>query len=134
MATQGRKNVHGKAGVRFKAPYTASKDKSMVRNVVSELIVYGRVTVIYTVAKQIQVQADKLVTLAKRGDLHARRLAASVVRPGIVEAKTGTCALDKLFNEIGPEFKDRNGGYTRVLKLVNRKGDNAPMAIVEFVR
>ena len=134
MATQGRKNVHGKAGVRFKAPYTASKDKSMVRNVVSELIVYGRVTVISTVAKQIQVQADKLVTLAKRGDLHARRLAASVVRPGIVETSTGVSALDKLFNEIGPEFKERNGGYTRVLKLVNRKGDNAPMAIVEFVR
>ena len=93
MKTQGRKNVHGKGGVRSKAAYTASKDKAMLRNVVSQLI--G----------------------SEKAD----------------EAQT-TTALQKLFNVIGPRYKDRNGGYTRVLKLGNRRGDNAPIALVAFVQ
>ncbi|HKM11488.1 MAG: 50S ribosomal protein L17 [Bacilli bacterium] len=133
MGTIGRKNVHGKGGVRFKAGYTVSKDKSMIRNVVSELIVHGRVQVGEKVAHQVSRQADRLVTLAKAGDLHSRRLAAAIVREGIKNAD-GVTALDVLFNEIGPRYKDRNGGYTRVLKLVARRGDNAPMALLEFVK
>ncbi len=132
MPAQGRKNVHGKTGVRFKAAYTSSKYNNMLRNVVSELIVHERVTVTLGIAKDVVKMADRLVTYAKKGDLHHRRLAASVVRD--ILANKDQTALDKLFTEIGPRYADRNGGYTRILKLTNRRGDNAPMAIVEFVR
>ncbi len=131
MATQGRKNVHGKAGVRFKEAYTASKEKAMQRNVVTELIVHNRVVVTSGVVKTLKRNADRLITLAKRGDLHAIRLAASRIRP--MDVSPNQTALDKLFKELGPKFKDRNGGYTRAIKLKNRKGDNAQMVIVEWV-
>lgn len=132
MKTQGRKNVHGKGGVRFKAAYTTSKYKSMLRNVVSELIVHGSVTVTAATGSDLKALADKLVTLGKRGDLHARRLAAETVR-NIVDSN-GVPALKKLFDEIAPSYKERNGGYTRVLKVQNRRGDNAPMVVVSFVK
>ena len=73
------------------------------------------------------------MTLAKRNDLHARRQAASYVRNVEVDDQ-GTTALQKLFNEIGPSYADRNGGYTTVIKTRIRKGDAAPMAIVKFVK
>ena len=131
MAAQGRKNVHGKTGVRFKAAYTASKEKSMLRNVVSSLIVNGEVKVTSGVVKELKGLADHLVTLAKRGDLHARRLAAQTVRHGYVD-ENGVEALDKLFNEIGPAFKNRQGGYTSSLKLGERKGDCAEVVLVRW--
>lgn len=131
MPAQGRKNVRGKTGVRFKAAYTKSKDEAMLRNVASELIVHGQVKVTDTVAKQVQVKVEKLITLAKRGDLHSRRLAAARLRDGIVNVN-GVKALDVLFNDIAPKFATRSGGYTRVLKLGNRRGDNAPISIVLF--
>lgn len=131
MPAQGRKNVHGKTGVRFKAAYTKSKDEAMLRNVASELIVHGQVKVINKVAKQVQSKVEKLITLAKRGDLHSRRLAAARLRDGIVNAE-GVKALDVLFNDIAPKFSTRVGGYTRVLKLGNRRGDNAPISLVIF--
>ena len=132
MAAQGRKNVHGKAGVRFKAGYTASKNKAMLRNVVSSLIVNGQVKVTSGVVKELKTLADHLVTLAKRGDVHARRLAARTVRHGIVDTQ-GVEALDKLFAELGPKFASRNGGYTRAIKLGARRGDNAEVVIVSWV-
>lgn len=132
MPAQGRKNVRGKTGVRFKAGYTKSKDEAMLRNVTSELIVHGRVVLVSKVGKQVQSNVEKLITLAKRGDLHSRRLAAARLRDGITNA-SGVKALDVLFNEIGPKFKDRNGGYTRLLKIGNRRGDNAPTVLLEFV-
>ncbi len=132
MPAQGRKNVHGKTGVRFKAAYTSSKYNNMLRNVVSELIVHERVTVTFGIAKDVVKMADRLVTYAKKGDLHHRRLAASVVRDILADKEV--TALEKLFTEIGPRYASRNGGYTRILKLTNRRGDDAPMAIVEFVR
>jgi len=134
MPAQGRKNVHGKTGVRFKAAYTSSKYKNMLRNVVSELIVHERVTVTAGIAKDVVKMADRLVTYAKKGDLHNRRLAASVVRNIFADEKNDVTALDKLFGELATRYANRNGGYTRILKLVNRQGDNAPMAIVEFVK
>ncbi len=134
MKTQGRKNVHGKGGVRFKAAYTASKYKTMYRNVVSELIVHERVTVTAGIAKEISAITDRMVTYAKKGDLHNRRLAAAFVRPIVADAEKETNAIDKLFAEIGPRYMERKGGYTRVLKLVPRRGDNAEMALVEFVK
>ena len=84
-------------------------------------------------AKELSAVMDQLVTLAKRNDLHARRQAAAFVRNVEVNDE-GTTALQKLFNEIGPSYADRNGGYTRVIKTRIRKGDAAPMAIVQFVK
>lgn len=132
MSTQGRKNVHGKGGVRFKAAYTKSKYESMLRTLVTDLIVHETVTVTLATAKDVSSLADKLVTLAKRGDLHARRLAARTVRDVWADEMNQVTALQKLFNVIATEQKDRNGGYTKVLKVANRRGDNAPMAIVTF--
>ncbi len=124
MAAQGRKNVHGKTGVRFKTGYTASKNKSMLRNVVTDLIMNEEVKVTSGVTRELKVLADHLVTLAKRGDLHARRLAAQTVRSDE--------ALKKLFAEIGPRMKNRNGGYTRSFKLGERRGDNAEVTLVRW--
>lgn len=134
MATIGRKNVHGKGGVRFKTGYTASKYKSMLRTAVTDLIIHEEITVTQTVARDLSALADKMITLGKRGDLHARRLAASTVRDVWADEKNNVTALQKLFSDIAPRYTDRNGGYTRVLKVANRRGDNAPMAIVTFVK
>ena len=129
-----RKNIHGKAGVRFKAGFTASKNKNMMRNLVSELIKYGHVTVTEATAKELVSVADRMVTIAKKGDLAARRQAARYVRDIYADEANKVTVLQKLFNEIAPMYKDRNGGYTRKLKLVNRLGDNSPMCVVEFVK
>lgn len=134
MATIGRKNVHGKGGVRFKTGFTASKRKSMLRTAVTDLIIHEQIVVTLTTARELSSLADKMVTLGKRGDLHARRLAAATVRDTWADEKAGVTALQKLFNEIAPRYKERNGGYTRILKTQNRRGDNAPMAIVTFVK
>ena len=128
-----RKNIHGKSGVRFKAGYTVSKDRNMLRNVSTDLIIYGRVEVTAKVASQLKTTVDHLITLAKRGDLHARRQAAAYVRDVWANKEETQTALQKLFDEIGPRYAERNGGYTRALKLGNRRGDNAPMCIVELV-
>ena len=132
MPAQGRKNVHGKAGVRFRAGYTASKNKSMLSTVASELIVHGQVKVTSGVTPELVTLAEKMVTFAKQGDLAGRREAMKVIRPGIVDAN-GVEAIDKLFKELGPKFKDRNGGYTRVYKLGARRGDNAEVELVQWV-
>lgn len=136
MPAQGRKNVHGKAGVRFKAGYTKSKYENMLRNVVSELIVHEHVTVTSGVAKDLISEAEKLVTLTKKEDqVHARRLAARVVRTNVLaDAEKGVTALDKLFNEIGPRYKERNGGYVVSYKLDSRRGDNAEKVLVAWVK
>lgn len=128
-----RKTYHGKTGVRFKAPYTTSKNKSMLRNVVTELIIHERVEVTLATAKELVVLADEMVTLAKRGDLHARRQAAAVVRDVYANAEKTQTALQKLFDVVAPKYTERKGGYARILKTGNRRGDNAPMAIVELV-
>ncbi len=132
MRTQGRKNVHGKGGVRFKAAFTPSKYKAMLRNLVTELIVNEKVEVTLPVAKELSALADRMVTYGKKGDLAARRLAARTVR-NVVADKNGNTALKKLFDDLAKRYENRNGGYTRVLKTGNRRGDNAAMAIVSFV-
>lgn len=134
MKTQGRKNVHGKGGVRSKAAYTTSKYKSMLRTLVTDLIVKGSVTVTLSTARDLSSLADKMVTYGKKGDLNSRRLAAAVIRDVWADEANRVTALKKLFDEIAPSYKDRNGGYTRVLKIANRRGDNAPMAIVSLVK
>ena len=126
MPAQGRKNVHGKTGVRFKAAYTKSKYENMLRNVVTDLIIRESVKVTEAVARDVVKEADRLVTLTKKEDvLNAKRSARSFVR--------SDDALAKLFNVIGPKMKDRNGGYTRRLKLENRRGDDAPIVLVTWV-
>ena len=136
MAAQGRKNVHGKTGVRFKTGYTASKNKSMLRNVVTDLVLNGEVKVTSGVVKELKTLADHLVTLAKREEkyrLHAIRQAAQVLRPTVKNAK-GQDALEVLFKEIGPRMaaSGRKGGYTKSYKLGERRGDAAEVVLVRW--
>lgn len=99
--------------------------KSMLRNLVTDLFREERITTTDTRAKEARREAEKLITLAKRGDLHARRQALSYIFDESV--------VTKLFEEIGPRYADRNGGYTRILKLGPRRGDNAEMVFLELV-
>ena len=132
MPAQGRKNVHGKTGVRFKAAYTKSKYENMLRNVVTDLIIHGSVKVTEAVARDVVKEADRLVTFAKKDDvMNAKRQANRFIRN--IEASEGVSATDKLFNEIAPKYQSRNGGYTRRLKLENRRGDDAPIVLVTWV-
>ncbi|MCK9445079.1 MAG: 50S ribosomal protein L17 [Tissierellaceae bacterium] len=97
----------------------------MLRNLVTSLLRNGRIETTVTRAKETKRMADKMITLAKRGDLHARRQALAYIYDESV--------VKKLFDEIGPNYAERNGGYTRVLKLGPRRGDAAEMAIIELV-
>ncbi|MBR4378387.1 MAG: 50S ribosomal protein L17 [Bacilli bacterium] len=126
MAAQGRKNVHGKAGVRFKAGYTKQKHENKLRTLVTDLVIHERITVTSGMVKELKSLADHMITLGKRGDLHARRQAAAVLKNGE--------AVVKLFSELAPQYKERNGGYTRAIKAGVRLGDNAQKVIVEFVK
>ncbi|MGL5540396.1 MAG: 50S ribosomal protein L17 [Erysipelotrichaceae bacterium] len=109
----------------------ADHRKALLRNMATELIVKGQIETTEMKAKELRSVVDELITLAKRGDLHARRQAAAYVRD--VKVTEDQTALQKLFDEIGPKYADRKGGYTRVIKTRNRRGDNAPMAIIELV-
>lgn len=103
----------------------SSHRRAMFRNMVTSLIEEGRITTTITKAKQLRRIAEKMVTLAKRGTLHARRQALGFVRSPQTVAK--------LFSELGPRFAGRSGGYTRVLKLGFRRGDGADMALIEYL-
>lgn len=111
----------------------SSHRKALLRNMATSLIEVGQMETTEMKAKELSAVMDKLVTLAKRNDLHARRQAASYVRNVEVNDE-GQTALQKLFNEIGPAYASRQGGYTQVIKTRVRKGDGAPMAIVQFVK
>ena len=130
MKTQGRKNVHGKGGVRSKAAYTTSKYKAMLRTLVTDLIVKGSVTVTLSTARDLVSLADKMVTLGKANTLASRRQAAELIR--FEKAEDGQFAIQKLFSEIAPKYQDRNGGYTQILKLAERRGDDALMVILKL--
>jgi len=118
---------------------TSSQRKALLRDLVSDLIINERIKTTKARAKETSRMADKLVTLGKRGDLHARRQADKVLRNELAavaeteEAIIVESVVQKLFNEIAPRFEDRNGGYTRVLKMGPRRGDGAEMAMLEFV-
>ncbi len=131
MPAQGRHNVHGKTGVRFKAAYTKQKYENMLRNVVTDLIVHGHVTVTASTAKDVVKEADRLVTLTKKEDrMNAKREAARYVRHVYQDKDKDILAIDVLFDQIGPKMVNREGGYTHQYKVENRKGDNAPMVLV----
>ena len=112
---------------------TADHRKAMLRNMATSLILNGKIETTEMKAKELRSVVDELITLAKRGDLHARRQAAAYIRNVVADEKTGETVLKKLFDEIGPKYADRNGGYTRVLKTGFRRGERAPMAIIELV-
>ena len=100
-------------------------ERLMLANLATSLFEHGRITTTETKAKRLRPLAEKLVTFAKRGDLHARRQVMTTIRDKDV--------VHTLFAEIGPRFADRPGGYTRITKVGPRKGDNAPMAVIELV-
>ncbi len=109
----------------------SAQRKALLRDLVTDLIIVEKLETTLSKAKELRKIADKMITLGKKGDLHSRRLAAEFVRPEM--ASEDKDALQKLFSELAPRFKDRKGGYTRIIKTSNRQGDNAPMAIIEFV-
>lgn len=109
----------------------AAHRKAMLRNLATSLVLHGTITTTHKRALELRTVADKLVTLAKRNDLHARRQAAQILFNS--KNKENKTALQVLFDEIGPKYTSRNGGYTRVLKTVQRRGDASEMAQIEFV-
>ncbi|GAB4344175.1 MAG: hypothetical protein Kow0089_20560 [Desulfobulbaceae bacterium] len=114
---------HRKAG--RKLGRTAAHRKAMLRNMVTSLFEHERIVTTVPKAKEARRIADKMITLAKRGDLHARRQALAYIRSKSVVAK--------LFDELPEQFSDRQGGYTRIVRTGVRHGDTAPMAILELV-
>lgn len=114
---------HNKSG--RKLGRNSSHRKAMLRNLVTSLLDKERITTTDARAKEVRKIAEKMITLGKRGDLHARRQALSVVFDKDVVAK--------LFERLAPRFEERAGGYTRIIKVGNRQGDNASVSIIEFV-
>ena len=114
---------HRKAG--RKLGRTSSHLKATLRNMVTSLLEHEKIETTDAKAKELRKIADKMITLGKRGDLHARRQALSVIMTKKV--------VKKLFEEIAPRFQNRQGGYTRIMKVGRRLGDNAPVSIIELV-
>jgi large subunit ribosomal protein L17 len=114
---------HGNSGRKFSR--TASHRKAMFANMAVALITHEQIVTTLPKAKDLRPIVEKLITLGKRGDLHARRQAIAQLRD--------VSAAAKLFETLGPRYKERQGGYTRVLKAGFRYGDNAAVAVIEFV-
>jgi len=120
---------------------TSSQRKAMLRDLTTDLIINESIVTTLTRAKELRKTAEKMITLGKRGDLHARRQAAAFVREEVAGIKKNgdqekvvvESALQKLFGDIAPRYTQRKGGYTRILKTEPRRGDSAPMAIIELV-
>lgn len=118
---------------------TSSQRKALLRDLTTDLIVNGRITTTEARAKEVRKTADKMITLAKHGDFASRRKAAAFVRNVVADVKEDgddirvQSALQNLFEELAPKYADRNGGYTRILKTMPRRGDGAPMVILELV-
>ncbi len=114
---------HGKRG--RKLGRTASHRKAMLNNMATSLFTNGKVRTTVPKAKELRGVAERLISFAKRGDLHARRQVLRRIQNKVV--------LTKLFEEIGPSFADRGGGYTRILKLGPRRGDSSELCLIELV-
>ena len=111
----------------------SSARKALFRDLATDLIINERIVTTQAKAKELRPIVEKLVTLGKRGDLHARRQAAAYVRNEVADNESGKNAVQKLFDEIATRYADRQGGYTRILKMGPRRGDNAEQEIIEFV-
>lgn len=114
---------HGKRG--RKLGRTASHKRAMLNNMATSLFDNGKVRTTLPKAKELRGVAERLISFAKRGDLHARRQVLRRIQNKVV--------VTKLFDEIGPSFADRNGGYTRIFKLGPRRGDNSELCLIELV-
>jgi large subunit ribosomal protein L17 len=120
---------------RSKLGRTTDQRTALLRNLATDLIVHERIQTTESKAKELRSVVEKMITLGKRGDLHARRQAESYLRNVEVDAdeETTQTALQKLFSDIAPRYEERQGGYTRILKLGERRGDGANMVIIELV-
>jgi len=114
---------HGKAGK--KLGRTSSHKEAMFRNMVTSVIKYESIRTTDTKAKELRKLAERMITLGKRGDLHARRQALAIVRDKSL--------VSKLFGELTERYRNREGGYTRIVKMGFRFGDNAPVSILEYI-
>lgn len=112
---------------------TTGNRTALFKSLVTDLFIYERIQTTEAKAKEIRSLAEKLITLAKRGDLHARRQVAAIVRPELANEETNQDAVQKLFSDIAPRFAERKGGYTRIMKIGPRRGDGAPMVYLELV-
>ncbi len=118
---------------------TSSQRKAMLRDLTTDLIINERIVTTEARAKEVRSTTEKMITLGKRGDLHARRQAAAYVRNEVANVREEEedvvieSALQKLFGDIAPRYAERQGGYTRILKTEPRRGDAAPMVIIELV-
>lgn len=110
---------------------TTDKRMALLRGLATDLIIHERLETTEAKAKELRSVVDKMITLGKRGDLHARRQAAAFLYNA--EASENEDAVQKLFSDIASRYEERQGGYTRVLKLGPRRGDGAEMAIIELV-
>lgn len=114
---------HLKEGRKLKR--TSSHRKALMRNMVASLFEFEKIETTDAKAKELRKVADKTITWGKRGDLHARRQALKVVGNKKI--------VQKLFSDIAPRFRERRGGYTRIIKVGRRRGDNAPISIIELI-
>lgn len=118
---------------------TSSQRKAMLRDLTTDLIINERIITTEARAKEVRATTEKMITLGKRGDLHARRQAAAFMRNEVAdvreegEAIVVQSALQKLFSDVAPRYEERKGGYTRIMKTSPRRGDGAPMVIIELV-
>ena len=117
---------HGKKGRKLNR--TASHRKALKSNLAASLVMHKRIRTTNAKAKELRGFVERLVTYAKRGDVHGRRLIIQKIN-----GQLGKKIANILIHEIAPEFENRQGGYTRIIKLNNRKNDNAPVSIIEFV-
>ncbi|MBS7345214.1 MAG: 50S ribosomal protein L17 [Caryophanon sp.] len=118
---------------------TSSQRKALLRDLTTDLIINERIETTEARAKELRSTVEKMITLGKRGDLHARRQAAAYIRRELVattdaEGNENTVfALQKLFDDVAPRYAERQGGYTRILKVGPRRGDGAPVVVIELV-
>lgn len=121
---------------------TSSQRKALLRDLTSSLLIHGQIVTTEARAKEIRSTTDKMITLGKRGDLHARRQAAAFLRnprheDALIKQEGDTVVaqslVQKLFSEIAPKYADRKGGYTRTLKTAPRRGDGAAMVLIQLV-
>lgn len=118
---------------------TSSQRKALLRDLTTDVLINERIQTTETRAKEVRKFVDKMITLGKKGDLAARRKAAAFLRKELADARIEEdelvieTVLDRLFGEYAERYADRNGGYTRILKVGPRRGDAAPMVILELV-
>ncbi|MFD1929775.1 50S ribosomal protein L17 [Sporosarcina siberiensis] len=118
---------------------TSSQRKALLRDLTTDLIIHERIQTTETRAKELRSVVEKMITLGKRGDLHARRQAAQYIRRELVTVtndegnESEIYAIQKLFDNVAPRYTERQGGYTRIMKMGPRRGDGAPVVIIELV-